>query len=133
MKGQITEFLLFLVLFLITYGFYCVPPIMAWGWVRWWRGRAGRTHGQYVSFVGLLFTTASAMLAVWACVHPLPEIAPVETDVTFGLIKGLGMQTALAALPFTVLGVGWPGPIRWPALTCSLLVPFFWLGVGVAF
>ena len=131
MKGQITEFPLYLVLFLITCSPYCVPPIMVWGWVRWWKGSGGRTNGQLVSFAGLLFSTASALLGIWLCLHPSAEAVPIETDVVFAFLTELGMQTALAALPLAILGVGWPNPIRWHALACSLLVPFFWLGVGI--
>jgi len=126
MKNQIIDFVFF--------GLLMISPTFVllnlWGWLRWWRGRARRTRGELVSFAGLLLSTASALLGALIYLHRTPEIAPLETDAIFWFLKRLGMLTALAGIPFSIAGVGWPGPIRWPALAASLLAPFFWVGVG---
>ena len=127
MKNQIIDFVFF---GLLAIGPPCVPPILIWGWIRWWKGRAERNHGQFVSFVGLLFTTASALFAAGVCLYPARVAESFDLDPIFGLLLRLGMRTALAALPFSIVGVGWPNPARWQALASSLLAPFFWLGVG---
>jgi len=112
---------------ILVIGPYCVPPIMVWGWYRWWKGRTARTAGEWVALTGFLFASASALLAVGLYMR----LTYVDfSDQAVELIRFFGMRTAIASIPFTVIGTGWPGPLRWPALACSLLLPFFWMAVG---
>jgi len=115
---------------LLAIGPPCVPLILVLGWVRWWRGRASRTRGQFVSLAGLLFSTASALLGVLIYLHPFPGRGLLDTDAVFGFLWRMGIQTSLVGIALSIVGVGWPGPIRWSALAASLLTPFIWLGVG---
>ncbi len=107
---------------------FCVPPIMIWGWYRWWKGRTTGTAGQLVSFTGFVISTASVLLAVGLYMRPSDT---GSSDQVFELITSFGMHVALAGIPFTVVGTGWPGSLRWHALACSLLIPFYWLGAGM--
>src|SRR5208282_1172219 len=124
MMGQVVDTAFF---GLLTIGPFCVPPIMIWGWYRWWRGRTTKTAGQLVSLTGFLLSTVSVLLAV--ALYLLPSAAG-SSDQASEFISFLGMRVALAGIPFSIVGTGWPGPLRWHALACSLLIPFFWIAAG---
>jgi len=116
---------------LVGIGPYFVPPLMVWGWVRWWLWPEQRTRGPLVSFAGFALATASALLAIASIVRSSSMGPSLYKDPVSGQFDQLGMVLSVAGIVFSVGGTGWRSPIRWHALACSFGMLFFWLGAGI--
>jgi hypothetical protein len=108
-------------------GFLAAPTLLIWGWVRWMRRPGGRDNSTILSFVGFLFATASALLAVSAMAYAysirgFPYYDPRLLKIYLG---GLGLS--LVGITLSALGTARPNLLRWHALGSSTGMLLLWI------
>ena len=119
---------------LFALGYLIAPGMLLWGWVRWIRQRP-RTWkiGPALSFIGFLFSTASALSALGIIVFAgAGGFGTTSTNYApdYGLFYrcvGWGAVLSAVGIVFAIGGVWRPNSIRWQSLTSAIGTLAFWL------
>ena len=102
------------------------PILLVWGWMRWSKGPRSQNVCAALSWVGFLFATVSAGLAIitvfTALVRPFPFYDPVLL-----FIYRVAFLLAIPGMVAALAGIWKPGPLRWHAPLCVAGTTFFWL------
>jgi hypothetical protein len=111
---------------LVALGYLVTPVALIWGWTRWARQPKQRSVPAILSLTGMVFATASAVLAVssiaYAQVHHFPFYDPL-----FLRIFRWGGLLSFAGILFGIGGAWRPGPLRYYAPVCGLGMFAFWV------
>jgi hypothetical protein len=104
-----------------------VPALLIWGWVSWLRNDTPRTISSTLSLVGFSFSTASAMLALFAhlyarFIRSFPSYDPMLTRIYV-----CGCLLSSVGIFFAVGGTGRRGPVRFLSPACAFGTLLFWL------
>ena len=106
--------------------FGCLFPsiMLIWGWLEWFNGEES-DRPFFLAFIGLLFSTASALLAIgsvgYALLHGFAHYDPLLLRI---FRWGLGLSLSGMILGFT--GAARPNAIRWQAPLAGFGMLAFW-------
>lgn len=104
-----------------------VPSLLIWGWVRWSRDHAPRTVSSTLSLVGFSFSTASALLALFAHLYARFIRGFPFYDPTLMWIYACGCLLSSVGILFAVGGTGRRSPVRLLSPACAFGTLLFWL------
>jgi len=111
---------------LIVLGYIVAPISLAWGWSMWAVQPKLRTVTSILSLTGLVFATASAMLAVatvvCAQIHKFPYYDPLLLR-----IFRWGIVLSLAGIFFAICGLWRKSSTRWHAPLSGVATLAFWI------
>jgi small-conductance mechanosensitive channel len=104
-----------------------VWSITIWGWIRWAKQKERRIALPGPSFIGFLFASISALLAISTLLHPR-FVAGFDTyDSTLMMkIYKYGALLSAAGMILAIIGIWRRGPLRWYAPICGLGTFVFW-------
>jgi hypothetical protein len=111
---------------LAVIGYLVTPVALIWGWARWTRQPKQRTDPAILSLIGLVFASASAVVAVSSLAYAQVHHFPYYDPLLLRIFRGGGLLSLIGIL-FGVGGVWRPGPLRWHAPICGLGMFAFWL------
>lgn len=99
------------------------PLLLIWGWVRWSRTTQSRSFSSKAALVSFSLATASAVLAIIACVMVFATLH----DLLFVVICDVGLAFSIGGMVCGLLGMERPSSLRWHAPLCSAGTLFFWI------
>ena len=103
------------------------PVLIVWGWIRYFRYRGPRTTASTLSLLGLSFSTASALLAVFTHLYArFIQSFPFYDPTLLGIYL-CGCLLSSAGILFSVGGSAQRGPLRFLAPACASGTLLFWL------
>ena len=121
---QILVGALFVALFVA--GYLVAPIMLVWGWARWAVQPRTRTVPSFLSLIALIFSTASALLAIcttaYALVRPFRFYDPLLLR-----IYRWGILLSLAGIIFGICGLWRHSSLRWHAPTSAVATLAFWI------
>ena len=102
-------------------------PLIAWAWLRWFRGGHLTPRSSWPSLLALLLATASATLALGSIAYSNATGGFAYYDHHLMRIYRTGTLLSTAALLTGLVGTAFPGAIRWQAPLASFGTLLFWL------
>jgi hypothetical protein len=109
-----------------------VMGIPVWGWVRWFKHPEVGGILPFASLLSLALDTLSVLIVIGGFVRSLINPVMLYFDPVLQRMVGLGLLTSLLALFCAVCGVWRKNPVRWHALSLSVLTLVLWFGAGVS-
>jgi hypothetical protein len=127
-QGFLASRMLASILLFLTIGIVLIVPVLLlWGWLRWARNKDPRTTSSTLSLLGLSFSTASALLALFTHLYARFVRSFPFHDPALLIIYVGGCLFSSAAILFAIGGSGRKGPVRWIAPACAFGTLLFWL------
>ena len=111
---------------LIFLGFVVGPVNLIWGWVVWIRSPRSKTVPSVLSWIGFVFATGSALLAIGTVIcAQIIHFGFYDPRLT--RLMGLGSLLSAIGLLFALCGVWRRNPLRWHSLLATLATLAFWV------
>jgi hypothetical protein len=107
-------------------GYLLAPAMLIWGWMRWATLRHEVGRPSSVSFVGLILSTASAMLALSAILYAAAIHSFAYYDPALLRIFRWGFLLSLAGFVLGLTGVAKANSLRWQAPAAGFAMLAFW-------
>jgi len=120
-----------IVVILFLAGYLLSPLMLTWGWLRWSVRPKLRTASAILSLLGLIFATASALLAVSAIAYSLMIGGFPYYDPRLMKIFAIGALLSLCGIIFGVAGVFRANSLRWHAPISAAATLSFWIVAAV--
>jgi hypothetical protein len=117
--------LFFIVIYLGT------PTTMILGWRRWWKAKPRTAMLPVLSLIGLLFGSASLLLAVSSVFYSTMIGGFPYYDPLLLKIYRWGFLLSLSGIIFALAGIWKPSPSRWFAPACSVGMLVFWFAMAM--
>jgi hypothetical protein len=110
---------------------YLVAPIaLIWGWLRWSAKPKHRTVASFLSLIGFIFASASALVAISSVIYAHMINGFGFYDPRLMRILRWGVALSLGGLAFGIGGIWRSNSLRWHAPICALGTLAFWIGVA---
>jgi hypothetical protein len=111
---------------LIAGGFVIGPVALVWSWLRLFRNRNAIPNFPVLSFLSLLCTTASALLAIGSTIYAHHVGGFGFYDPRLLRIYRCGFYLSLGAILLSLIGIFQRSPIRWLPIGAGIDSLFFW-------
>ena len=105
---------------------FCVPVLLIWGWLRWWKRDKKHSLIPIMSLIGFFLATASSLLAISTVVYATVIGGFPFYDPTLIRIYKYGALLSLSGIVFSFAGLWRPNALRWHSLLCAVVTLAFW-------
>ena len=106
------------------------PVALIWGWLRWSAKPKQRTITSFLSLIGFIFASASALVAISSVIYAHMINGFGFYDPRLMRILRWGVVLSLGGLAFGIGGIWGQNSLRWHAPLCALGTLAFWIGVA---
>jgi len=113
--------------FMVGMGYLIAPTMLTWGWIRWTCRREELGRPFFLSLIGFILSTASALLAASAIAYAVTIHGFPFYDPKLLRIYAWGLLLSVGGLILSLTGVSAPNALRWQGPLAGLGMLAFWM------
>jgi len=108
-------------------GYLLAPTMLIWGWVRWMNLRTDLGRPFFLSLIGFILSTASALLALGSIAYAVTTAGFAYWDPRLLRIFRLGVLLSMGGIVLGLTGILRPNALRLHAPLAGLGTLAFWI------